>query len=89
VLMTKADIQSVHGVNEKLSFEECSRMVGFYIAYIQELGNLPGEVDIVPEVEVEPEELEDEEAPELEGAEEPEEMAMADEDAEDLSEEED
>lgn len=63
ILMSKADIGSVHGVNEKLSIEECSRMVGFYIAYIQELGDLSGEVDVESEVEeeVEIEEPEDEE----------------------------
>ncbi len=53
ILMSMADVGTVHGVNEKLSIEECSHMVGFYIAYIQELGNLSGEVDIEPEEEEE------------------------------------
>lgn len=53
VMMSKEDVGSVHGVNEKLSLDECSRMVGFYIAYIKELGNLSGEVDVEPEVEAE------------------------------------
>jgi carboxypeptidase PM20D1 len=51
ILMDNEDIKSVHGVNERLSIENCSRMVGFYIAYIQEMGNLPGEVD---ETDLEP-----------------------------------
>jgi len=45
ILMTQEDLQSVHGVNERLSFENCARMVGFYIAYIKEMGDLPAEVD--------------------------------------------
>ena len=49
ILMTREDLQSVHGVNERLSFDNCARMVGFYIAYIEELGNLPGEVDALAE----------------------------------------
>ena len=36
VQMTKEDLQRVHGVDERLSFENCAKMVGFYIAYIQE-----------------------------------------------------
>jgi len=53
VLMSKEGLASVHGVNEKLSLKECSRMVGFYIAYIQEIANLPGDLDVEPEPEVE------------------------------------
>ncbi len=53
ILMTKEGLASVHGVNEKLSLKECSRMVGFYIAYIQEIANLPGDLDLEPEPEVE------------------------------------
>ena len=45
IQMTRDDLNSVHGVNERLSFENCARMVGFYIAYIRELGDLPGDVD--------------------------------------------
>ncbi len=55
VLMSKDELNSMHAVDERIRVEECSRMVGFYIAYIQELGNLSGEVDVM-EVE-EPEEL--------------------------------
>ena len=70
IAMTREDLKSVHGVNERLSFDNCAKMVGFYIAYIQELSNLPAEVDaLTPEEEllavhaaetaVEPEDLED------------------------------
>ena len=69
VLMSKADLQSVHGINEKLSFEECSRMVGFYIAYIKQFGDLPAEADVgeleddaVEEAEAEEEWSKEEEA---------------------------
>ncbi len=61
VEIDKQELKSVHGVNERLSFENCSKMVGFYIAYIQELSGLPAEVDIVTEeeeVETTPEEEE-------------------------------
>jgi carboxypeptidase PM20D1 len=57
ILMSKEDVGSVHGVNEKLSLEECSRMVGFYIAYIEELANLSGDLDVEPEPEVMEEDL--------------------------------
>ena len=55
ICMTREDLQSVHGVNEKLSFENCAKMVAFYVAYIQELSHLPAGVDamIEPEDEVE------------------------------------
>ena len=45
IQMTREDLQSVHGVNERLSFENCAKMVGFYIAYIKEISDLPAEVD--------------------------------------------
>lgn len=45
VLMSKEEMNSMHAVNERIRVAECSRMVGFYIAYIQEMSNLPGEVD--------------------------------------------
>jgi len=53
ILMSKEDVGTVHGVNEKLSIDECSRMVGFYIAYIEEIANLSGELDVEPEPEEE------------------------------------
>ncbi len=68
VLMSKADLGTMHGINEKLSFEECSRMVSFYIAYIQQMADLPAEVDVeeaVEEEEPEEELLEDEPEDEL------------------------
>jgi hypothetical protein len=72
VLMNKADLQSVHGINEKLSFEECSRMVAFYIAYIKQFGDLPAEADVeepedeaLEEAEAEEEWLKEEEADDL------------------------
>ena len=65
VLMSKADLQSVHGINENLTFEECSRMVGFYIAFIKQFGDLPAEADVEEAVEEEePEEEWLEEMPE-------------------------
>lgn len=68
VQMDQSGIQSVHGINERLSYENCAKMVGFYIAYLQEIGCLPGEVDAFEEQEVlEPESdqdlLESEETP--------------------------
>jgi carboxypeptidase PM20D1 len=72
VLMNKADLQSVHGINEKLSFEECSRMVAFYIAYIKQFGDLPAEADVeepedeaLEEAEAEEEWLKEEEVDDL------------------------
>ncbi len=64
IQLGKADIQTVHGVNERLSFYNCARMVGFYIDYIKVIGELPGEVDAVAEPEVG--EAEESEAPETE-----------------------
>ena len=59
ILMSKADVGTVHGVNERLSIDECSRMVGFYIAYIEEIANLSGELDVEPEPEPEMEAIEE------------------------------
>jgi len=70
ILMTREDVQSVHGVNEHLSIENCARMVGFYIAYIQELSSLPGEVDSAIGEEIDAEPLEDEVGDELDDLEE-------------------
>ncbi len=47
IQMSREDLSSVHGVNERLSFENCARMVGFYIAFIKEMGNLSAEVDVL------------------------------------------
>jgi len=43
--MTREDLQRVHGVDERLSIENCAWMVAFYIAYIQDLSSLDGAVD--------------------------------------------
>jgi len=51
VILDKADLQRMHAVNERLSVENCATLVGFYIAYIQEMANLPGEIDELSEVE--------------------------------------
>jgi carboxypeptidase PM20D1 len=61
VQLDKADLESVHAVNERLSIENCARMVGFFIAYIEEMATLPAgvdalgaeEEDVVEAVEVE------------------------------------
>ena len=45
IQIDKTDLNSVHAVNERLSFENCAKMVCFYIAYIQEMGTLPEDVD--------------------------------------------
>ncbi len=54
VQINKADIQSIHAVNERLSFDNCARMVGFYIAYIQEMSSIPGDVDAPQDIETGP-----------------------------------
>lgn len=51
VLLNKTELQSMHAVNERLSIENCATLVGFYIAYIQEMANLPGEIDELSEGE--------------------------------------
>jgi len=70
VQMDKADLQSVHGVNERLSLENCARMVGFYIAYIKEISTLPGEIDALSreeeEISVPAEDLEETPVPDEE-----------------------
>jgi len=48
VEIDKEDLKGVHGVNERLSIENCEKMVGFYVAYIQEMSSLPVEVDAPP-----------------------------------------
>lgn len=76
VEIDKAELKGVHGVNERLSIENCEKMVGFYIAYIQEMSSLPAEVDAPREeeslraAEAEEEELLDEIDEALEEAEE-------------------
>jgi carboxypeptidase PM20D1 len=45
IQIEKAELESVHAVNERLSIENCARMVGFFIAYIEEMATLPAGVD--------------------------------------------
>jgi len=61
VMLDKSELQSMHGVNERLSIENCSKLVGFYIAYIQEMANLPSEIDELSAVEQDLAEREEEE----------------------------
>ena len=71
IQMSREDLQSVHGVNERLSVDNCAKLVGFYIAYIQELSSLPAEVDVIAEAVVEEEEgeiaelMDDDDIPDL------------------------
>ena len=51
IKIEKADLESVHAVNERLSIENCARMVGFFIAYIEEMATLPADVDALIEEE--------------------------------------
>jgi len=51
IMWDKGDLQRMHGVDERLSVENCEKMVGFYIAYIQEIANLPAEVDAMDDEE--------------------------------------
>ena len=50
VKLSREELNRIHGVNERISIENCGRMVSFYIAYIQELSGMPGEADQVSEV---------------------------------------
>jgi carboxypeptidase PM20D1 len=45
VLLPKDELKTIHGVDERLSIDNCGRMVGFYIAYIEEIANLADDVD--------------------------------------------
>ena len=54
VQIDKTELQSIHAVNERLSFVNCARMVGFYIAYIKETSAIPGDVDQIEDVETPP-----------------------------------
>lgn len=55
VRTSQEDLGGVHGVDERLSIENCGRMVAFYIAYIEEISSLSEDVDQVSEPEVVPE----------------------------------
>ncbi|MDT8382509.1 MAG: M20 family peptidase [Brevefilum sp.] len=47
VRVSREDLQRMHGVDECLSIENCAKMVSFYVAYIQEIGSLTDEEDLV------------------------------------------
>jgi len=55
IQMTREDLQRVHGVNERLSIENCARMAAFYIAYIRDLSSLDGKLDAFSETAAEKE----------------------------------
>jgi carboxypeptidase PM20D1 len=56
VQVDEAGVQSVHAVNERLSFENCARMVSFYSAYIEEMASIPAEADLISAAEETPQE---------------------------------
>lgn len=43
--MTNGDLMRMHGIDERLSLENCENMVKFCIGYIEEISSLPAEVD--------------------------------------------
>jgi len=45
----EGELNRMHGVDERLSFENCARMVQFYIAFLQAFGNLVQEQRLVPD----------------------------------------
>jgi carboxypeptidase PM20D1 len=49
VQLSREELATMHGVDERLSIENCGKMVSFYIAYIQELSGMPEEADQVSE----------------------------------------
>jgi carboxypeptidase PM20D1 len=48
MVITKDELKCVHGVNERLSLENCARMVAFYVAYIERMAGTTSEP--LPEV---------------------------------------
>lgn len=48
MFIEKEDLKTVHGMNEHLSIENCSRMVVFYMAYIE--GMAGNQVDPIPDL---------------------------------------
>ena len=58
-MLTKEDADTVHGINERLSFENAARIVGFMIELIERMANL--EIDSIEDYEDEIEEDIDEE----------------------------
>lgn len=63
VVVSREDLGGMHGINERLSFDNSGRMVGFYMACMQEMGSLevganatlPSETAEQPEYEPEEE----------------------------------
>ncbi len=51
IQMTREEMGTVHGINERISLENCTKLVGFYIAYIEELGSVTDAFDNLEEVE--------------------------------------
>jgi carboxypeptidase PM20D1 len=49
VHLNREDVQSVHAVNERISFDNCAKLVKFYTAYIEEMASLPAEIDALAE----------------------------------------
>jgi len=45
----EGELNRMHGVDERLSFENFARMVQFYIAFLQAFGNLVKEQQVVIE----------------------------------------
>ena len=56
VKLSREELKSIHGIDERLSIENCGKMVSFYIAYIQELSGMAVEADLISERVVEAEE---------------------------------
>ncbi len=53
VEISREELSRMHGVDERLSIENCGKMVSFYIAYIQELSSMPEKADQVSDTIVE------------------------------------
>jgi carboxypeptidase PM20D1 len=51
VQVSRDELGRMHGVDERLSIENCGKTVSFYIAYIQQLSSLSEDVDVSEPVE--------------------------------------
>ncbi len=51
IKLDKEELKAVHGKNERLSFDNCAKMVAFYIAFVKEMSTIPAALDQTPEVE--------------------------------------
>lgn len=63
LILNKEESETVHGVNERLSFENASRMVGFYIELIERMSNIPTDYYSEDGEETEEEEIRDVDVP--------------------------